>query len=210
MFERFNFKPKQFKKITFSKIKNVPRGRFLVDKIIFFCYDDPVMTIPQKVINFLNKSEIKYEVIKHRPVYTALDKARTLKIKEKLVGKTVILKVNKNIFIVLIPADAIVNLEKIEKILNFKKIGFANEKWLKENLKGMKEGAIPPFGPIWNLPVLIDKLLLKNSKIIVNSGERTLSIQLTSSSLRRLIPDLREGFFSKKKIIKKKKKKSGA
>jgi len=168
------------------------------------------MGIPKKIINFLNKSEVKYEVIKHRPVYTAIDKARTLKIKGGLVGKTVILKSNKSVFIVLIPAETIVNLEKIEKILNLKKVGFANEKWLKENLKGVKEGAVPPFGPIWNLPVLVDKLLLKNSKIIINSGERTESIQLTPSGLRRLIPNLKEGFFSKKKIIKKKKKKSGA
>ena len=121
------------------------------------------MAIPKKIINFLDKSGIKYEVIDHRKVYTAIDKARTLKIKEKVIGKTVILKVNKLSIIVLISVDRILNLDKIKKALDsqlekkVKKISFASEKWIKENLKGMKEGMIPPLGSIWGLSVLIDK-----------------------------------------------------
>jgi len=170
------------------------------------------MVIPKKIINFLEKSGIKNDVIYHRKVYTAIDKARTLKIKDSLVAKTVVLKVDRLPLIVLISADAILNLERLKKVLDsgsekkVKKISFASEKWIKENLKGMKEGAIPPFGSIWGFPVLVDKRLMKNARIIVNSGSHRESIRLTPAALRKLIPDLREGIFSKKRPVKKKKK----
>ncbi len=170
------------------------------------------MAIPKKIINFLDKSEIKNEVIDHRKIYTAIDKARTLKTKDSMVAKTVLLKADRLPLIALISADSILNIDKIKKILDsgsekkIKKISFANEKWIKENIKGMKEGVIPPFGSIWGLPVLADKGLMKNSKIIVNSGSHTQSIRLTPASLRKLIPDLKEAIFSKKRPVKKKKK----
>ena len=35
--------------------------------------------IPGKIIKFLEKGKVKYEILKHRTVYTAFDKAKTLK-----------------------------------------------------------------------------------------------------------------------------------
>ena len=192
------------------KTKTLLKGSvFIVDKIHLFCYDSFIMAIPKKIINFLEKSGVRNDVITHRKVYTAIDKARTLKMKAHLVAKTVVLKVDRLPLIALIPADTMLDLEKLKKILGtekkVRKINFASEKWIKENIKGMKEGAIPPFGSIWGLPVLVDKGLMKNTKIVVNSGSHTQSIRLTPSALRKLIPGLKEGIFSKKKPVKKKK-----
>jgi hypothetical protein len=50
------------------------------------------MAIPKKIINFLEKAKVKYEIIKHKTVFTAFDKSQTLKVPEKIVGKTLILK----------------------------------------------------------------------------------------------------------------------
>jgi len=171
------------------------------------------MAIPKKIINFLEKSKIKYEVVNHRKVFTAIDKARTLKIKENKIGKTVILKADKLFFITLTSADRILNLDKINKIISarldkkIKKISFASEKWIRENLKGMKQGMIPPFGVIWKLLLLVDKEFLKNSKLIINSGDHRQSIQLTASSLKKLLPEIVGESFSKKRPIKPKPKK---
>ncbi len=177
----------------------------MVDKNSLFCYDFSIMATPKKIMNFLEKSGVKFEEISHRKVYTATDKARTLKSKEDRVAKTVVIKVGKTPFITVIPANTILNIEKLKKIVEsmldkeVNKIGFASEKWIKENIKGMKEGAIPPFGSIWKIRVIADKNLLKNREIIVNSGSNTESVKMTSAAFKKAEPELKEAIFSRKK-----------
>jgi hypothetical protein len=44
------------------------------------------MAIPKKIFNFLEKVRVRYEIIKHKTVFTALDKSQTLKVPRKIVG----------------------------------------------------------------------------------------------------------------------------
>ncbi|MDD4062675.1 MAG: YbaK/EbsC family protein [Candidatus Pacebacteria bacterium] len=163
------------------------------------------MKTPKKIINFLDKAGVKYDVIEHRKVYTALDKSKTLRVKESMVGKTVVLSSGSYRFLVLTSADSTINLDKLAKLLSkeigkeVKKISFASEKWIKENIKGMKQGVTPPFGDIWGLPVFIENSFLKNAKIIINSGVHTESIKMTPAVFRKVNNNLVGGVFSKKR-----------
>jgi Ala-tRNA(Pro) deacylase len=162
------------------------------------------MPIPQKLIKFLEKNKVKYEPIKHRTVYTAYDKAQTLRFSQKMIGKTLVLKVDKNIVIILISANKNLDKNKFKKIAKtlptsrqVKKVDFVSERIIKNKLKGMKVGAIPPFGNLWRLPTFIDKSLLAQPKIIVNGGDYNWSIKISPANLKKLIPDLVIGNFSK-------------
>jgi len=157
------------------------------------------MPIPKKIINFLKKNKIKYEPIEHRIVYTAFDKAATLKVPQKIVGKTLVVKLDKNPAIVLIPANKNLDKEKIKKIAKAKKIDFLKEAWMKKNLKGVKLGAIPPFGSLWRLKTFIDRSLINQPKIIINGGSYNWSIKITPANSKKLIPDLVIGSFGKSK-----------
>lgn len=163
------------------------------------------MPVAKKLIKFLSK--IKYEPIEHKIVYTAYDKAKTLKVPEKTVGKTLVMKINGNFALVLIPANRILDKVKFKKVASdwskktkqksIKEISFATEAWMKKNLKGVKVGAIPPFGNLWGLPTFLDKSLLGNSKIIINAGDYNYSIKISPASFKKLIPDLVIGSFGK-------------
>jgi len=157
------------------------------------------MAVPKKIINFLEKAKIKYELVKHRTVYTAYDKAQTLHLAEKMVGKTLVVKMDKNPALVLIPANKNLDKEKLRKIAKAKTIDFLKEAWMKKNLKGVKIGAIPPFGNIFGLKTFIDNSLLKQPKIIINGGDYNWSIKISGPSFKKLIPDLITGSFSKAK-----------
>jgi Ala-tRNA(Pro) deacylase len=167
------------------------------------------MSISKKLSNFLKKNKIKFKEIKHKTVFTAFDKAKTLKVPEKKIGKTLILKANGNFAVCLISADKNLDKKKFQKVLNswrkkdgkkpIKKITFATENWMKKNLKGVKVGAIPPFGNLWGLPTFIDKSLFKNKKIIVSGGDYTQSVEINPNVFKKLVPDLVIGSFSKKR-----------
>lgn len=165
------------------------------------------MSAPKKVINFLEKSKVKYEEIQHRTVYTAFDKAKTLKVKQNIIGKTLILKANRDLVVCLIPANKNLDKAKFKKTVNnwrkktaqkpVKTIDFASERLIKNRFKGVKVGAIPPFGNLFKLPTFVNKSLLGLPKIIVNSGHYNLSIKIKGAFLKKLISDLIAGSFAK-------------
>jgi len=155
------------------------------------------MAIPQKIIKFLDKNKVKYETIKHRTVYTAFDKAATLRVTPKIIGKTLVVKLDKNPALVLIPANKNLDKRKLKKIAKTKSIDFIKEAWMKKNLKGIKIGAVPPFGNLWKLQTFLDRGLAQNQKIIINGGEYTFSIKIKAGDMKKLIPDLAMGNFSK-------------
>lgn len=170
------------------------------------------MAIPKKIVKFLEQSKVQYETIQHHTVYTAFDKAATLKVPQNIIAKTLVVTLDKKPVLVVIPANKNLDIQKFKKIAKvslssgakankrqINKINFATEAWMKKNLKGVKTGAVPPFGNLWGLPTFIDKTLLRNSKIIVNAGDYEWSIKINPVNFKKLIPGLTIGNFSKTK-----------
>ncbi len=179
------------------------------------------MAILKNLEKLLNNAKIKYEVLAHKTVYTALDKAKTLRVDPKEVVKTVVLKLGSGKearhVLALIPSDKNFDKEKFKKLFNeagkklakaegktfkaIKEIDFAAEDWIKKNImKSKKGGAVPPFGSLFKIPSFIDKSLLKSKKLVINAGDFNNSIKILTSHLEKAEQFIK-GSFSK---IKKK------
>ncbi len=152
--------------------------------------------ISQKILKFLNENKIKYEIVSHKTVYTAYDKAATLKIKPNVIGKTLVLKTDNEIAMLLISGNKNLDKVKFQKVLNahkkkqgdkfVKKVDFISEKVMKNKFKGIKLGAVPPFGKLWKLPIFIDRGLLKEKNIFVNAGIYEASFKLSPRNFKKL------------------------
>lgn len=171
------------------------------------------MAILKDLQKLLEKNKIKHEIIDHRTVFTALDNARTQHINAKEVVKTLVMKIDaKRHILALIPADKNLDKKKLLKEVNkwLKKEGentiraveFAKEEWMKRNLKG-KVGATIPLGSVNKMKVFIDKGLLKNKNLVINSGDYEKSVKLATKKFIE-IEDMVKGAFSQaKKKMKK-------
>ncbi|XOB42277.1 MAG: aminoacyl-tRNA deacylase [Candidatus Nealsonbacteria bacterium] len=165
------------------------------------------MAIPKKVINFLERNKIKYEPIEHKTVYSAFDKARTLKMKRNIIGKTLVLKTDRDLAVVLIPSNKNLDKIKFKRLVNdwrkktdqkpVKSIEFASERLIKNKIKGVKLGATPPFGNMFKVPTFVNKSLLSLPEIIINSGHYNYSIKIKGDFLKKMMPDLVIGSFTK-------------
>lgn len=176
------------------------------------------------ILNNLEKSlkdaKVKYEIVKHKTVYTALDKAKTLKLKPKEVAKTLVLKLGSGktaqYVLASIPADKNFDKEKFKRVFNewakkaakvggkvfkaVKQIDFADEKWIKKNiLKAKAGGAVPPFGSLFKIPAFIDKSLLKAKKLVINAGGFDESIRLAGNQLEKAGKAIKGSFAKAKK-----------
>jgi len=168
-----------------------------------------IMSILKSLLNYLDNHKIKYEVINHRTVYTARDKAATLHLDPKIVVKIAVIKYGpKDYLLSLVPANKNIDKPKLKKTINTwlkkenkklaKTLAFAGENWMKKNIQG-NIGATPPFGELFKLPTFVDGILLRQQKLIINTGDYNQSIKLTKASFLKGIGEIVKASFSKKK-----------
>lgn len=165
------------------------------------------MAISKKVLNLFVLNKIKYEILLHRTVFTAFDKAMTLGMKLSCVAKTLVISLDRGYAVAVVPSNRNLNFQFVKKAANtvrkkmgeksIKNIAIVKETWIEKNMKGVKPGAVPPFGVLWKLPTFIDKKLLKEKKIVVNGGNHSESIQMASKDLFKIMPEATVGNFSK-------------
>ena len=141
------------------------------------------MAVAKPLLKYLDKAEIKYEIVPHKKVYTAYDLAQTLGEKLDGIAKTLLVKVElPNVdkrgkhYILVIPASYRANFGKIKKQLKAKKVEMAVEKTLKK--LALNPGAITPFGGYHKLEILLDKALLKTKKVLASAGAHTEALRI--------------------------------
>lgn len=166
------------------------------------------MSIPKKITSYLDKNKYKYEIIEHRTTYTAWDTAQTEKIKPQEVAKTLVIKLDEDYVLALVPANKNLDKPKLLKTANagrkkakspsYKKIDFAKEAWMTKNIPG-KVGATPPFRGLLNLDVYADNVLLKSKKIYLGSGGYTFSIRVNTNQYVKLENPVKGNFSKSKK-----------
>jgi Ala-tRNA(Pro) deacylase len=164
--------------------------------------------ILKKLLKFLGDEKIKYEIVEHKTVYTALDSAETQHIKPQEIVKTLVMKIGPGkAVLALIPANKNLDKMKFKKAasgwakkenLKIKPPEFAKEPWMKKNIQG-KIGATPCFGSIFDFPVFVDRSLFRQKNLFVNSGDYNYSIKLSLKNFEKALGEIIRGSFAKKK-----------
>ena len=153
------------------------------------------MAINKKLQKLLEKEKVKYEVQEHRKVFTAFDEAQTSHLKAKEVAKTVLVKLDKNFALVVIPAAKHVDFTKIKKKSKAKKVSLAKENDIIK-ATGAKIGLVAPFGVLYSLPTYMDNAVAKGKYIIASAGSYTESLQIKPKDFIKLNTPI-TGSFSK-------------
>jgi Ala-tRNA(Pro) deacylase len=146
------------------------------------------MAVAKPLLKYLDKKEIRYEVVPHKKVYTAYDLAQTMGEKLDGIAKTLLVKVElpkidkrSRYYVLVLPASYRANFQKIKKHLKAAKVEMAAEKVMKK--LNLKPGSITPFGAYHKLEVLLDKSLLKTQKALVRAGSYTESLRVKVKDL---------------------------
>ena len=140
------------------------------------------MAIPKKFETYLKKNDIVHDIVTHRKIYTAFDLAQTTGKKLSDIAKTVAIKADTTYALVVIPASHRLDLTKLKKTLSAKKLTMVREVQLAKVLK-VKPGSITPFATFYNIPVYVDKSLLKSRVILVSTGSFTDSLKVKTKVL---------------------------
>ncbi|MDD3284582.1 MAG: YbaK/EbsC family protein [Patescibacteria group bacterium] len=136
----------------------------------------------KKIINHIQKTNLKHEIVPHKKVYTSYDASQTLKVHPKQIVKSLIVKVKNNFALVLLSADKNIDFKKLAKQFGAKEIDIKipKEKVLMEKL-GIKPGTAHVFGDIYKIPVVVEYELSKLKDAIFSSGSLTESLKIKVS-----------------------------
>lgn len=171
---------------------------------------DNEIQLPKKVAKFLTDSAIKCEAVGHRTVYTAFDKAATLRLKPAAIVKVLMLKADGDLVMALVGGDRNLDAAKLQKLIKAKKLDFAKEKAIGETFKGIDPGAIPPFEGLWGIRVFCDKKLLEQAKLVLSAGSYETSLKIAPGAFKKANPQMVAGIFSAAKPKPKKQPKPNA
>lgn len=143
------------------------------------------MPVPKKVQSFLDQGKVKYEIIKHKTVFTAYDLAQTTGTELNDIAKTLLIKAGKDYVLIVLPASMRLNIDKLKKMLGVKQISIVKENVMKTALK-VKPGAITPFGPLYKIPVYVESKLAKTKDVLAGAGDFQESVKLKAKDLVKL------------------------
>lgn len=145
----------------------------------------------EKLKNFLDEHQVKYKNIQHSPAYTAQEIAESAHIPGKEVAKTVIVKLDGQMAMAVVPASYQLNFDLLKKAAGAKTAELANEAEFKNIFPDCEVGAMPPFGNLYGLPVFISNILSEDEQIVFNSGNHAELTKMNFSDFERLVSPVR-------------------
>src|SRR5574341_1045159 len=124
----------------------------------------------KRLKEFLDTHNIKYVIISHSRAFTAQETAISAHISGKELAKTVVVKIDGEMAMTVLPASYKVDLDLLKKAMGSNKAEIASEKEFKDLFPECEIGAMPPFGNLYGMDVFVAESLAEDEDIAFNAG----------------------------------------
>ena len=139
------------------------------------------------LLEFLEKNNVDYLTIQHSPAYTAQEIAASAGIPGKELAKSVIVKVDGELAMAVLPASFGVNFQKLKKAVGGRQVELAAEDEFKDQFPDCELGAMPPFGNLYGLEVYVDESLAEDQDIAFNACRHSELIKMSYLDFEALV-----------------------
>lgn len=141
----------------------------------------------KKLREYLDKHRVKYVTVSHSPAYTAQEIAAAAHVKGKDLAKTVMIKVDGEMVMAVLPASYQVDLYLFMDAFSADRVELATEDEFRGLFPGCEVGAMPPFGNLYGMRVYIAQELTEDEEIAFNAGDHTELLKLPFRDFARLV-----------------------
>lgn len=140
-----------------------------------------------KLREFLDLNNIKYMTISHSLAYTAQEIAATSHIPGQELAKTVILRIDDDFAMAVLPASHQVDLSALKAATGASEVRLATETEFMDLFPDCELGAMPPFGNLYDMAVYVDETLEKDDTIAFNACSHKQLVQLAYDDFEHLV-----------------------
>jgi prolyl-tRNA editing enzyme YbaK/EbsC (Cys-tRNA(Pro) deacylase) len=139
------------------------------------------------VTAFLDGEGVPYEVVEHRPTFSAAAEARASGTEPREAAKTLVLHDRGGYRLAVIPALRRLDTHRVRELLGgTSHLRLATEEELERDFPMFEVGAMPPFGPMLPVPEVIDVHLLYHERILCGGGDHRHSVRMDPRDLLKL------------------------
>lgn len=132
----------------------------------------------QRLKDFLDSEEVKYVSIVHSPAFTAQEVAASAHIPGKILAKTVMVNVDGQMSMAVVPASFSVDFDLLQGALDADDVTLAHEEDFEDRFPDCELGAMPPFGNLYDMAVYVDSHLAPVGQITFNAGTHTETVTM--------------------------------
>ncbi len=136
------------------------------------------MSIPEKLARLFIDRKMAYKVVTHPEAFTAQQVAQATRVPGRSFAKSVMVSVDGKIWMAVVPATERVNLARMQGCLGAKKARLATESEFSPLFADCDLGAMPIFGSLYGIPVLVSHELTENEEIAFTAGTHRDVVQL--------------------------------
>jgi Ala-tRNA(Pro) deacylase len=140
------------------------------------------MVIARKLKAFLDEKKVPYHVLRHHEKYTAQEIAEALHVPGQMLAKVVMVKADGKLVMAVLPASLRVDLDAFGADATL-----ATEAEFKDAFPDCEVGAMPPFGNLYGVPVVVDGALAADEEIVFEAGSHHEAIKLKYADYARLV-----------------------
>lgn len=140
----------------------------------------------QQLREFLDKERVRYVTIQHSRAYTAQEVAASAHIRGKEMAKTVMVKLDGKMAMVVLPASMRVSPNALRAASGASDVELASETEFNGMFPDCEPGAMPPFGHLFGMEVYVTESLAADDEIAFNAGSHTECIRLAYQDFERL------------------------
>lgn len=148
--------------------------------------EEPERTaVTDRVEAFLREAGVAFRLYSHAPVFTSAEAARVRGTTPEEGAKALLIRADERFVLVVLSGVLRVDNKALRRLLGAHGVRFATEDELLR-LTGCRPGAVPPFGNLFGLPVLMDASLRLCEQVSFNAGSNAWSVTMRREDLERL------------------------
>ncbi len=144
-------------------------------------------TCKERLVRYLRENGVDFEAVTHPVVYTAQEVAAVQHVSGKEIAKVVIALADGSLIMLVLSGSYKVNVGKAAAALGAREMRLAHEDEFAATFPDCEVGAMPPFGNLYNVPVLVDGALAEDEKIVFQAGTHADTLVIRYADYEKLV-----------------------
>lgn len=145
------------------------------------------MSIASTVDLALSLTDVDFKILRHQHTATSAETAHSAQVGEDKLAKAVALKDEVGPLLAVLPASHSLDLGGLRQLLHRPALALMREEELSEVFFDCEQGAVPPLGPDYRIPTVVDKALTEQEDIYFEAGDHVDLVHVSATSFRTLM-----------------------
>lgn len=145
------------------------------------------MDCKSRLVKYLADNEVDFELREHEEAFGAQRVAAADHADGWSFAKVVLVLVDGELHMLVLPAPERVDLDVVALALGGREVTLAREADFAVRFRDCELGAMPPFGALYEVPVIVDTTLAASERIVFEAGSHRTTVAMRWADYLRLV-----------------------